>query len=140
MGSVQEKGLEMRLPFALLTAVAIASLGVACVADTKAETRLEISVLTGDKETRRFDLECGPAGGNAPDPAGACAMLRAHPEMLDVPEATSTCAGTAGIPAEVTVEGESRGRLISLSVRDCDAPDARAASARLWLGALAPRS
>jgi hypothetical protein len=126
---------------AVLTVLVIASPVAACGGDrTEAEaapeTRLEISVLTGDRDTLQFDLECKPAGGSAPTPTMTCAMLEAHPEMLEVPEMTATCAGSEGIPPEVTVTGESQGRIVSFSVRGCDAPDARASSARLWLEAL----
>jgi hypothetical protein len=132
---------EMRPLAAVLTVLVIASLGVACGgdaggADAAPETHLEISVLTGDRDTLRFDLECEPVGGSAPNPTKACAMLPAHPEMLDVPEMTATCVGSEGIPPEITVTGESQWHSVSFAVRGCDAPDARASSARLWLEAL----
>jgi hypothetical protein len=121
----------------LFAATVVALLGAACggnaESDDVPETSLGISVNLGHRGTLTFQLECGPVGGSVPDPGAACAMLEDHPEMLGVPEMTETCGGSEGIPPEVTVAGKSGGERVSFSVRECDGPEERASSARLWV-------
>jgi hypothetical protein len=106
--------------------------------EAKAEPRaaLEIVVVTGREESARFELDCAPTSGNTPDPAAACAAIEENPEMLAPPEMTATCVGSEGVPPDVTIKGTANGKQLNFSVRSCDAPAARAESARLWLRAV----
>lgn len=63
-------------------------------------------------------------------------MLRLNRVMLVPPTMTGTCAGSYGIPPEITVGGTYDGQRIDLSVRSCDVPEGRRRSANLWLRAL----
>jgi hypothetical protein len=100
------------------------------------QTKLKISVQTGDLKEHQFVVVCKPARGNTPNPDATCAKLDDHPEMSAPPEMTGTCLGSVGIPPEVTVRGSVNGEAISFSVRECDQPAVRAETARLWLETL----
>jgi len=109
------------------------------------ETRLTIETERWDEAVYEvvdvaFELQCDPAGGTVPDPEQVCATLKAHPEMTDPPELTGTCAGSDGIPPNVTVRGLARGRQIHFGVRGCDLPAPRGNAAELWLVAVGLRS
>ena len=79
-----------------------------------------------------FELRCDPAEGTIPDPERACAAIAAHPEMLHPPAQAGTCAGSVGVPPNVTVRGSADGEKIDFSVRGCDLPEPRGRAATLW--------
>ena len=96
--------------------------------------RLETDRLDADGRLHlvSFELRCDPAEGTLPDPEKACATVAAHPEMLRPPPGTGTCAGSTGVPPNVSVRGTADGDQIDFSVRGCDRPDERGRAADLW--------
>jgi hypothetical protein len=94
---------------------------------------LELVVVTGPEPPARFEVRCGPVGGTTPDPEATCTAPAEHPEMLAPPAMTASCVGNLGTPPEIRAVGTAGGRPVEVSVRECDEPEARAESARLWL-------
>ena len=111
---------------------------VACGGRGGQRTDLHIAIQLPTKRLT-FELHCDPAGGTVPSPEMACAMLAGEPVMLNPPAMTATCAGSFGIPPEITVTGAYRGKPVNVDVRGCDHPPAtRGHSADLWQSLLLP--
>jgi len=77
-------------------------------------TELRVSVRTEGRPTvRMYTLRCDPAGGDHPDPGGACAALdRAARAFAPVPKG-QLCTQVYGGPQTATIEGTWRGKLVS---------------------------
>jgi hypothetical protein len=82
---------------------------------------------------QEFRLTCNPPGGDVPDAKRVCVTLTNHPVMVFPPQATATCAGSAGIPPAFDITGTFRGETVNVaSLRSCDAPASRSRAAELW--------
>lgn len=148
--------MHIRAVWPLLPLVGALIVAVSCGGAGGQVGRLSITVTRAPQGTDRFDIECRPptetvSGASVPSDVNepvdtpppdsgrspwVCRMLRSNPVMLDPPPIASTCAGSYGIPPEITVRGTYQGRRIDFSVRPCDTPGGRRRSAILWLRAL----
>lgn len=79
-------------------------------------TDLTVSVVDEDGQTLRWQLSCDPAGGDHPDPAGACAALAENAaEALPAVAADQMCTEVYGGPQTATLTGTWQGKPVSSS-------------------------
>src|SRR6266567_4651775 len=64
-----------------------------------------------------YTLSCPSARGSFPDPSSACKAMNSANGMLGPPKMTATCAGSEGVPPQITVKGRADGKRVDYSVR-----------------------
>jgi hypothetical protein len=79
-------------------------------------TDLTVSVVDEEGQTRRWRLTCAPAGGDHPDPAGACAALAEKAaEALPAVASDQMCTEVYGGPQTATLTGTWQGKPVNSS-------------------------
>lgn len=82
------------------------------------ETRLTILAVNANVGRAAFHLSCGPAGGDLPNPRGACAALDTTPELITRPK-PFVCIGGSFSWWEVTINGRLNGDPIHRNLSTC---------------------
>jgi hypothetical protein len=105
----------------LLLVAACGGNDVVTTADARAAaTSLVVEVDDATGTTARWRLTCDPAGGDHPDPEGACAALAAQPDALAPIPPEALCSQVYGGPETATVRGRHRGRPVDLALARTD--------------------
>lgn len=103
-------------------AALVAPLASADSANESAANELTVTVtgspVPGQNGTHR--LTCEPAGGNHPDPAGACRALASQADPFAPVPANQMCTQIYGGPATAQVTGRWRGRPVDAAFRRTD--------------------
>ena len=94
---------------------------------------VHVTINHGHSGLVRYTFSCPPARGDFPNLATACKEIASDNAMLHPPKMTATCAGSEGVPPEVSVKGSANGEQVDFSVRSCDLPASRARAALAWL-------
>lgn len=78
--------------------------------ETKAapKTKLTVEVTTGDKEVKKFDVQCGPDDGTVKNLSASCAALT--PEALAPVPKDQACTMQIGGPETATIKGTLDGK------------------------------
>jgi hypothetical protein len=84
-------------------------------------TQLTITALNSWVGRSVFHLNCGPEGGDLPDPGRACAAIAADPRLLTRPQ-PFTCMGGTASWWKVTATGRLDRKAISRSFSTCWTP------------------
>lgn len=100
----------------------IAAIVVGCAGKSAASpTRVTILAINPNVGRAVFHLSCAPAGGDIPDPAGACAALAAAPDLVTRPEPFS-CIGGFNSWWDLTISGRLRGHPFHSHTSSCWTP------------------
>jgi hypothetical protein len=86
-----------------------------------AKTKLTVVALNSWVGRAVFHLDCGPAGGDIPSPARACAALARAPRLVTNPR-PFTCLGGTSSWWEVAISGRLNGKPIRRSFSTCWTP------------------
>lgn len=86
-----------------------------------AKTTLTMVALNSWVGRAVFHLDCGPAGGDIPSPARACAALARRPRLVTNPR-PFTCVGGTSSWWEVTISGRLDGTPVRRSFSTCWTP------------------
>lgn len=97
-----------------------------------AKTRLTVVALNAWVGRAVFHLDCGPAGGDIPSPARACAALTRTPQLVTSPK-PFTCMGGTSSWWDVAISGRFNGKQITRTFSTCWTPQ-MATIGRLRLG------
>jgi len=118
----------------LISAVLLFAAVAGCGGKTRhSSIDVVVTIQRGSGAPTHYELSCPSAKGNFPNAQAACVKLASTKAMLQPPTLTATCAGSEGVPAEVSVKGSVESKPVDFSVRACDEPSARAQAARKWL-------
>jgi hypothetical protein len=90
-------------------------------AASSAKTRLTVVALNAWVGRAVFHLDCGPAGGDIPSPARACAALAGTPQLVTSPK-PFTCMGGTSSWWDVAISGRFNGRPIRRAFSTCWTP------------------
>ena len=74
---------------------------------------VQITVDDGAGTVTTYSLTCQPAGGDHPDPAGACSTLAAGASAFAPPDPTRACTEIYGGPQVATVTGTLNGAAVN---------------------------
>ena len=88
---------------------------------TTHETQLTIDALNSWVGHAAFHLECGPTGGDLPNPARACVALQRSPALVTKPK-PFVCAGGTFSWWDVTIAGHLNGAPLRRTFSTCWAP------------------
>lgn len=86
-----------------------------------AQTRLTVVALNPWVGRAVFHLDCGPAGGDIPSPARACAALARTPQLVTSPK-PFTCVGGTSSWWDVAISGRFDGKSIRRAFSTCWTP------------------
>jgi hypothetical protein len=95
--------------------------GAASPRDAKPTTQLTLVALNTNVGRAVFHLDCGPAGGDLPNPTRASEAIAASPQLITNPK-PFTCLGNPRIWWDVTITGRLNGQLIRRAVTTCWPP------------------
>jgi hypothetical protein len=106
---------------ALVIALVVAVAG--CGGGRRAASGTELTLLALNATVGRavFHLECGPAGGDLPNPARACAALARHPQLVTGPK-PFVCIGGTFSWWEITISGRLDGAPVRRGLSTCWTP------------------
>lgn len=90
-------------------------------AASHAKTRLTVVALNAWVGRAVFHLDCGPAGGDIPSPARACAALARTPQLVTRPK-PFTCMGGTSSWWDVAISGRFNGKPIRRTFSTCWTP------------------
>jgi hypothetical protein len=108
------KRLVLALPLLLVAA--------GCGSGTKlAGTKLTLTAVNPNVGQAVFHLDCGPAGGDVVDPAGACAALGRDPTLVTSPQ-PYTCLGGPSSWFDMTISGRLDGKTVHQKFSTCWTP------------------
>jgi hypothetical protein len=91
---------------------------VGCGGRTPPRTQLTITALNSWVGRSVFHLDCGPAGGDLPHPAQACAAVKRAPELLTDPK-PFVCVGGTSSWWDVTITGRLNRATIRRTFSTC---------------------
>ncbi|ONK12701.1 SSI family serine proteinase inhibitor [Streptomyces sp. MP131-18] len=98
---------------ALVASAAVPAAAVAGHAPEEAANRLVITVAdSGTAADGTHELICGPAGGDHPDPAGACEAVERADRPFDAVAEDALCTYVHGGPATAEIEGVWNGERV----------------------------
>ncbi len=107
-----------RAPLALVLVLLAAGCGSG---STTPSTRLTLSALNPSVGMAVFHLDCSPSGGDVPDAAAACAVLRRDPALVRSPQ-PYTCIGGPWSWFDMTISGRLAGKPVREKFSTCWTP------------------